>query len=76
MTTSNYTKALKQLRVNPVKMRKFLKHSAKKKKTIGLGLKKCGRCGRVGGHVGKYGLNLCRHCFRETATQLGFKKYS
>ena len=24
---------------------------------------------------GKYGLYLCRQCFREVATRLGFKKY-
>ncbi|MCK5449830.1 30S ribosomal protein S14, partial [Candidatus Pacearchaeota archaeon] len=23
-----------------------------------------------------YNLNLCRHCFRELAVELGFKKYS
>ena len=38
---------------------------------------KCTRCGRLGrGNIGKYGLNVCRQCFREIATQLGFKKYS
>ncbi len=25
---------------------------------------------------GSYNLNLCRHCFRELAVELGFKKYS
>ena len=25
--------------------------------------------------VRKYGLNLCRQCFREVAEKIGFKKY-
>ncbi|HIQ38408.1 MAG TPA: 30S ribosomal protein S14 [Methanothermococcus okinawensis] len=35
----------------------------------------CRRCGREGrGIIRKYGLNLCRQCFRELAPKLGFKK--
>ena len=26
--------------------------------------------------IEKYGLNLCRQCFREIAADIGFKKYS
>ncbi len=77
MTYSDYRKVFKQLRAKPVKLAKFKKHNAPKGRTCGFSLRKCGRCGRVGrGHVGKYGLHLCRQCFREAATQLGFKKYS
>ncbi len=36
----------------------------------------CVRCGRKRGLVRKYGLHMCRQCFRETAKQLGFEKYS
>ena len=36
----------------------------------------CERCGRKRGLVRRYGLDICRQCFRETATELGFKKYS
>ncbi|MEL9998823.1 MAG: 30S ribosomal protein S14 [Thermoplasmata archaeon] len=36
----------------------------------------CERCGRKRGIVRKYGLHLCRQCFREVAPELGFKKYS
>jgi small subunit ribosomal protein S14 len=36
----------------------------------------CGRCGRKRGLVRRYGLNFCRQCFREIASDLGFKKYS
>ncbi|MCD6503488.1 MAG: 30S ribosomal protein S14 [Euryarchaeota archaeon] len=35
----------------------------------------CERCGRKRGIVRKYGLHLCRQCFRELAPIMGFKKY-
>jgi small subunit ribosomal protein S14 len=76
MTVSYYKKILKQLKEKPVKKERFLKFSAPKKKKHGLATKKCERCGRTGGHISKYGLNLCRHCFREISTKIGFKKYN
>jgi small subunit ribosomal protein S14 len=36
----------------------------------------CERCGRKRGLVRRYGLRLCRQCFREIAPELGFEKYS
>ncbi len=36
----------------------------------------CDRCGRKRGIVRRYGMHLCRQCFREIAPELGFKKYS
>ena len=36
----------------------------------------CQRCGRKRGIVRRYGMHLCRQCFREVAPELGFKKYS
>ena len=36
----------------------------------------CERCGRQRGLVRRYGMRLCRHCFREAAPEMGFKKYS
>ncbi|MFH1506411.1 MAG: 30S ribosomal protein S14 [archaeon] len=47
-----------------------------KERKFGKNSKKCSRCGRTGAHVGKYGLELCRQCFREIAAKLGFKKYN
>lgn len=76
MTTSDYKKAFKQLAAKPSKMKKYERFNAPKKRTTGINLKKCKRCGRTRAHIGKYGLNLCRQCFRQTAEQLGFKKYS
>ena len=76
MTTSHWKKIFNQLRAKPVIIKKYIKHNAPKKRTTGVGLKKCIRCGRYGGHISKYNLNLCRCCFREVATNIGFKKYS
>ncbi|MBI4150463.1 30S ribosomal protein S14 [Candidatus Woesearchaeota archaeon] len=76
MTYSDYHKALKQLKVKPAKLQKYLKHNTPKKRSCGISLRRCRRCGRIGAHVQKYGLHLCRQCFRETAAKLGFKKYN
>ena len=76
MTSSDYRKVLKQLKVRPVKYKKYIKHNAPKERKCGESNKRCRRCLRTGAHVGKYGLNLCRQCFREIATRIGFKHYS
>ena len=76
MTSSDHKKVFKQLKIKPAKLQKFLKHNKPKTRKFGVRTKKCRRCGRMGGHVSKYNLNLCRHCFREIATKLGFKRYS
>ena len=75
MTTSNYKKMFKQLKVKPVILAKYIKHNAPKKRTFGKSTKKCKRCGRMGAHLGQYDLDLCRQCFREIASDIGFKKY-
>ena len=53
---------------------------AKKKKPrpkkFGKGSRMCRRCGQHDAVIRKYGLNLCRQCFRELAPKLGFKKYA
>ena len=36
----------------------------------------CRRCGQIRSMVRRYRLRLCGHCFRESARDLGFKKYS
>ena len=76
MTYSDYRKVFKQLKAKPVKMQKYIKHNTPKQRKHGRSLHKCRRCGRPGGHIGKYGLSLCRNCFREVAINIGFKKYS
>ena len=75
MTTKNFRKALNQLGAKPVKEKKYLKHCSPKDRSCGLAKRKCSRCGRVGGHIRKYGLDFCRQCFREVAKTIGFKKF-
>jgi small subunit ribosomal protein S14 len=36
----------------------------------------CRRCERDEGLVSKYGVFVCRQCFREIARSMGFRKYS
>ncbi len=51
------------------------KQKPKKERKYGKGSRPCRRCGSYGPVIRRYGLNLCRCCFREVAQQLGFKKY-
>ena len=76
MTASDWKKQFKQLKNKPAKMEKFLKHNKPKERKMGIAANKSERCGRFGAHIKSYGLNLCRHCFREIATEIGFIKYS
>lgn len=36
----------------------------------------CSVCGTNKGMIHKYGLEICRRCFREVAQSIGFKKLS
>ena len=65
-----------QLKHKPVKAKKYEKHNKPIERAFGPTTKKCTRCGSNKGHVGKYGINLCRKCFRDIAHNIGFKKYS
>lgn len=75
MTTSDHRKVLKQISRKPAKMKKFQKYNAPKTRSCGKAQKKCRRCGRNGAHIDKYGLDLCRQCFREVGIKIGFKKF-
>jgi len=48
----------------------------KKQRRFGKGSRPCRRCGAYGPVIRRYGLNLCRQCFREVAPKLGFRKLS
>ncbi|MCB9362445.1 30S ribosomal protein S14 [Candidatus Woesearchaeota archaeon] len=76
MSYSHYSKVFKQLESKPNKLKKYVKHNAPKDRTTGINTKRCRRCGRTGAHIDKYGLDLCRQCFRDIATKIGFKKYN
>jgi len=36
----------------------------------------CRRCGSRRGLISKYGINMCRRCFKDFAKKIGFVKYS
>ncbi|EGG19769.1 hypothetical protein DFA_06869 [Cavenderia fasciculata] len=42
----------------------------------GPGSRQCRKCGNHHGLIRKYGLNMCRRCFRESANAIGFHKLS
>jgi large subunit ribosomal protein L5 len=76
MTTSDHKKVLNQIQGKPAKIARFKKYNVPKDRAFGKMTKRCVRCGRTGGHISKYGINVCRQCFREIALELGFKKFS
>jgi len=55
--------------------RELAKLKPRKERKFGKGSNPCRRCGQKNAVIRKYGLNLCRQCFREVASSLGFKKY-
>jgi len=40
------------------------------------GARRCRVCNNRRGIIRKYGLDICRRCFREYASDIGFIKYS
>ncbi|MBS3159648.1 30S ribosomal protein S14 [Candidatus Woesearchaeota archaeon] len=75
MTTKDYKKLFTQLKVKEEKLLKYKKHNSPKKRSCGIGKRKCRICGRTGAHISAYNLDLCRQCFRDYAKSIGFKKY-
>jgi small subunit ribosomal protein S14 len=55
-----------------VKMAKF---KPSKQRKFGKSAHPCIRCGTRNAVIRMYNLNYCRHCFKEVAPSLGFKKY-
>ena len=76
MGASDWRKITRQLKRKTAVLNKFIKHNKPRERKFGVASRKCGKCGRFGAHIRSYGLNLCRHCFRENAKELGFNKYS
>ena len=52
-----------------------MKYRPPKERRFGKGAMRCVRCGTHEAIIRKYGLMLCRRCFREVAPMIGFKKY-
>ncbi|MEM4035362.1 MAG: 30S ribosomal protein S14 [Fervidicoccaceae archaeon] len=46
-----------------------------KPRIYGRGAVKCRRCGSHDSVIRRYGIYLCRQCFREVAFEMGFRKY-
>jgi len=74
MTTKDFRKVFNQLDAKPAKKQKYIKHNSPNPRSCGSGNNSCAFCGTTRGHISKYGLNICRRCFRLNATKLGFKK--
>ncbi|UCC33651.1 MAG: 30S ribosomal protein S14 [Candidatus Bathyarchaeota archaeon] len=53
----------------------MVKQKPKRERKFGKGSRQCRRCGSHGSIIRRYGLNLCRQCFREVAKKLGFRKF-
>ncbi|KAG2190153.1 hypothetical protein INT46_010742 [Mucor plumbeus] len=45
-------------------------------KSFGKGSRQCRVCAHRAGLIRKYNLNVCRQCFREYASDIGFHKVS
>lgn len=76
MTTSDHTKVLKQIGHKAGKYAKYLKYNTPRVRNFGESTKKCSVCGRTGAHISKYGMKICRQCFRDNAQAMGFKKFN
>ena len=75
MTASSWIKTFKQVKHKKADKQRQLKHNKPNHPKFGRGSKRCKICLRYGAHIRKYGLNVCRQCFREIASDLGFKKF-
>ena len=75
MSTSNWKKAFTQLDEKPDIKKKYIKHNSPKKRAHGIATRACKLCGSHRAMISKYGLNVCRKCFRQNAQDLGFKQY-
>lgn len=76
MTHSHHEKVLVQIRNKPGKYQKYLKHNTPRQRKFGKSVKKCIVTGATRGIIHKYGLTICRRQFRDSALELGFKKYN
>ncbi|MHA1410318.1 MAG: 30S ribosomal protein S14 [Candidatus Odinarchaeia archaeon] len=45
-------------------------------KQFGKGSRTCKICGTHQAIIRRYGIYICRRCFRENAKRMGFKKYN
>lgn len=74
MTTKTYAKVIKQIGHKKAKMTKLMKHNKPKERKQGRGRHRCIVCLQRNAHISRYGIHMCRLCFREKANELGFRK--
>ncbi|MBS3062091.1 MAG: 30S ribosomal protein S14 [Candidatus Diapherotrites archaeon] len=55
--------------------KKVDRHNQKKVRSPKLKEFHCRICGGGRGMIRKYGINLCRRCFKDYAEKLGFRKF-
>jgi len=55
--------------------KKVDRHNTKKIRSPKLKEFHCRICGGQRGMIRKYGINLCRRCFKDYAEKLGFRKF-
>ncbi|VVB76572.1 30S ribosomal protein S14 type Z [Candidatus Tiddalikarchaeum anstoanum] len=75
MTAKFWKKSFKNSEHKPGKMARILKCNKPKVRKYGRGLRICSICLRRGAHIRRYGLHVCRQCFRDIALSIGFEKY-
>jgi len=51
------------------------KYRPRAERRTGRGVQVCRRCGSRDAVIQKYGIYLCRQCFREVARSIGFRIY-
>ena len=68
-------KGIDKIAYSKTKKSRVEKHNKSKDRKFGQSLSICVICGSKRGHIKRYGLHVCRRCFREVAEELGFKKY-
>lgn len=56
-------------------MRPVGKYRPRVERRVGRGVQICRRCGSRDAVIQKYGIYLCRQCFREVARSIGFRIY-
>ena len=66
--------AIDKINVGKTKKERFMRHNVPRARKYGRNVTRCPRCHSSWGVVSKYGLNLCRRCFRNVAHELGFRK--
>ncbi len=76
MTAKDWRKMFESIKHKKAEREKMLKFNKPKERKYGRGTRHCIICHRTKGIIRRYGLNMCRQCFRDLAEKLGFKKYN